>query len=442
MEPEEITQAAVTTPPTAEKQKPERKYYVSWIPYNVTTFEELDAMHEAQEAASQVQELTWQFFAIMENILYEPVENKAQLIQALATELARRMDEVMAGNLEYEKGLEPSLATYFANTIPALLKHKSFGVLKGTDGKFYAYGKPTNNFKDRDEEILEEVAHVEFLTWLDANPDFAPELWLWHEESAKATTNRACWWDWADNSLHAVWELTEEEAKGLLTLAKEYDLAMSHGFYVMKRFGGFIKQYRMFEASVLPREFAANIYTDFTVMEEKMFTSEKRAFLVKRFGEAAVVQMEAENQKQASSLQEAGVQYKEESAFDAKAAIGELKESLPGLIANAVKEALGAVKEEAPADSTSEEQPTEPVDPVADAKQQDAPAPRMSSIADILNSDPITGEKVKALRANDALAKAKPDETAEQPDLAAKGLAAFAKLLQNPDQFRQTPEEV
>lgn len=187
-----------------------------------------------------------------------------------------------------------------------------FFVQKDLSGNWRWFGWVTNNFIDREEEILVDSAHKEFSAFLDENPDEAPELWSWHTPGT-ARKFRADWWDYADGFFVYSGPLTEEEAKQYQALEGK-DIGMSHGFYVLKRIGKYILKYRTFEVSDLPREVAANPYTQFNVErieEEKMFTERKRAYLVEQFGEEKVAQLEAETEDRAKVLQDMGVTQKE-----------------------------------------------------------------------------------------------------------------------------------
>lgn len=190
-------------------------------------------------------------------------------------------------------------------------------VMKGKDGQYYAYGIVSNKFRDRDYakhpkgEIITESAHKEFIEFLDAHPEQAPELWSWHTPGT-ARKSRATWWEYSDGFLQMLWPLTEKEAKAF---DDGEEIAMSHGFYTLKRNSdkGLIEQYRSFEGSDLPLSVAANPYTALEVMQKElsdMFTPEKRAYLVKRLGEDRVKELEGNTEAMGKALETAGVEYK------------------------------------------------------------------------------------------------------------------------------------
>ena len=144
-----------------------------------------------------------------------------------------------------------------------------------------------------------------------------PELWLWHTPKT-AMKNRADWIDYADGFLLASWPLEKEEGELLIELEKEFDQAMSHGFfksplgYDAKE--GIINIYRSFEGSALPREFVANEWTDFATLmqeEKEMFTEEKRGYLVAALGEEKVAELEGSTKDMAEELKALGIEFKE-----------------------------------------------------------------------------------------------------------------------------------
>lgn len=397
MEPEKDT-----TPPAPENG---RKYHVDYIPWGVTSFEDLDALTIAQETTEEVREISWQYMAMLENILFpsDAIDNIPARIRALSLEFARRMERVLAGEV-----IEPK--SYLADSAKEALKSANFAVQKDLQGNWRWYGKPTNNFLDRDEEILTEDGHKWFVQWVNEHPEDMPALWLWHEEKT-ACQYRADWVAWADNALHLSGVLTEAEAQMFLELSKAWDLAMSHGFQVLGRKENLITRYLMFEASVLPREYAANTFTAFTVMEEsKMFSGDERKFLVQALGEDRVRQIETDNEKAASHLRES-VEHKEATPPDTR--LDALTAKVDSILAH-----LAATTPPA------EDQPQ-------DEAGKSAPAPQMSKVAENLAKlDPTQADP---LPKDDPLGKAKP-KTTRTPK---KGLLAVAEFLESPETFKE-----
>jgi len=91
---------------------------------------------------------------------------------------------------------------------------------------------------------------------------------------------------------------------------------MSHGFYPLERDEkqGLILKYRTFEVSELPPQFVANEWTDFAAIRKELtmaFNPDKRAALVKRFGEAKVAELEGKTGEMAKALEAIGAEWKD-----------------------------------------------------------------------------------------------------------------------------------
>jgi hypothetical protein len=209
-------------------------------------------------------------------------------------------------------------ANWFSGLITDIVKRltnkedqkSAFIVTKELDGSYRWFGVVTNKWKDRDGDILVDSAHVEFNEFLDANPQYAPELWTWHTPGT-ARKHKADWWDYYKGFFLYSGPLTEEE--GLEYKETNEPIGMSHGFYVIEKVGRFILKYRTFEVSELPLESAANPFTSFQIKEEQksMFSQRKRAYLVNRFGEDKVKQLEGDVDAREKALQEMNVEWKE-----------------------------------------------------------------------------------------------------------------------------------
>lgn len=322
----------------------EMGYGMPVMPYSgATSIKDALAAMEAQEAAAAIQSSLSLFQSIVSNISASPViTDKASAIASAARELQGLMKDPSpflkaqkdTSPLAWLKGLfsrpedkagarhrkedqdaldnaHEALVRAGANC-PGMMK-----VMKGKDGQYYAYGIVSNKFRDRDYakhpkgEIITESAHKEFVQFLDAHPEQAPELWSWHTPGT-ARKSRATWWEYSDGFLQMLWPLTEKEASAF---DDGEEIAMSHGFYTLKRNAdkGLIEQYRSFEGSDLPLSVAANPYTALEVMQKElsdMFTPEKRAYLVKRLGEDRVKELEGNTETMGKALETAGVEYK------------------------------------------------------------------------------------------------------------------------------------
>lgn len=263
------------------------------------------------------------------------------------------------------------------------VENSGFRVFKDSDGTWRWFGWATNKWRDKDShadpihggEILTDAAHKEYIAWVDKNPARRmPALWPWHTQDA-AHQQKADWLDYADGFVCLSGPLTDEEAKAIQRVAKEYDLGMSHGFYAMgrDRDNGHITKYRTFEVSYLPLEYAANPWTDFVTVEkevEKMgFSESKRAMLALLAGEEFVAEVEQETEAKATMLQEVGVESKElQEEAPAESAAAEAEETAT----EEVEEPASGEPAETAEEST-EATPSESEEPVEKAESEFIP---------------------------------------------------------------------
>lgn len=195
-------------------------------------------------------------------------------------------------------------------TPPPAENKSAFHVFKGLDNEWRWFAWVSNKWRDREGEILTDAAHKDYIQFLNAAPERAPELWLWHTPGT-AHTNKADWWDYQSGFLMFSGVLTPDEAaryKG-----DDTPLGMSHGFWKYEQIGQYITKYRTFEVTILPLDRAANAHTAFHIMEAQMtkeFDPRQRAFLVGKLGEAKVAELEADTEKQAAVLEAAGTDWK------------------------------------------------------------------------------------------------------------------------------------
>ncbi len=221
-------------------------------------------------------------------------------------------------------------------SIPYCLRISSMSALfvrKGRDNQYHLVGNFSNRWRDHDfhaapeqgGEIIASSAHGEYEKWLDKNPQHAPQLWVWHAYGS-AFKSRAEWWAWSGNFFWMSWPLTEDEAKAVEGWAGEEDLGMSFGFYALKYDDrdAVIERYRAFEASILPREAAANKWTGVelvggdTFKGDTMFSDKKMAALRRFFGDEKVQAIVGDDATLAQILDEAGIDSKELSADPAE----------------------------------------------------------------------------------------------------------------------------
>jgi len=268
------------------------------------------------------------------SLRHYPIHDAAHVRNALA----RASQQINRGGKSAEiarKALPKIRATAKKMGIgaPAEGKSSGFRVEKALDGSWRWFGWVSNKFRDRDApaepklggQILSEAAHKEFVEWATADPKRMPELWPWHTKEG-AHDLPADWIDYADGFLMMSGALTAKEAERVQRL-------MSHGLinFDYDKKNGVIRKYRTFEASYLPREHAANEWTDIETLQKEIadmgFNPERRGFLVEALGEERVKKLEGETEGRGKALESLGVEYKELSdTLERLAVAGETEE--------------------------------------------------------------------------------------------------------------------
>ena len=192
----------------------------------------------------------------------------------------------------------------------------NFILTKQANGSWRWFSRYSNMFKDREGEILTNASHKEFAEWCTSTNNY-PELWLWHAKGSRI--GKADFMACVDGFACAS-GLIDDRAKAIaeaLSVGKAGRLGASHGFLPLAMQKGVCSQYRSFEITVLPYDRAANGYTDYNFLkvkgEDMPFTDAHKAFF-KNAGvpDEQVTAWEASTAQFAKSLQEMGLEYKED----------------------------------------------------------------------------------------------------------------------------------
>lgn len=199
-------------------------------------------------------------------------------------------------------------------------------LFKQADGRLRVVGWASNNRRDKDNppEIITEAAHKEFMSYLDAHPEHAPEFWHWHTPGTKYA--KADWWDYADGfTVYSGLVDAGKEAQAEKAAAE--GIGMSHGFHVLgyDNANHHITQYRTFEVSDLPKSRAANPYTSFSTIRKEAsmaFSEAKKAYLLERLPAETVAELERKTSDLKAAADAAGIEAKEVVETPAEVATG------------------------------------------------------------------------------------------------------------------------
>lgn len=370
-----------------------------------TSFEELDASREAQEKINEADNVIWDARWISDNILFSDndVEEKSTLLTKLAEGLRNKLNEVLNKNLDdfdietqlelleikslldnmsfLEKNLDPKkinikkslelLGNEIANGGEVAVKARenyhsvleearkvvmaqpgknnpnSLMVFKDQKGTPRWVGWVSNNFKDREGDILTEEAHKEYVEFLDAHPQAAPEFRIWHQKGT-ARKSPADWWSYENDFLLMSGVLETQEAVSLLKAGQKEILGMSHGFFVMDRDPdnkNIITKYRTFEVSDLPQKFAANSWTNIEAISKEILTmdTQKANYIKDQIGEEQLASLLQSTEEAQKLLNSAGIEQKDITPEE-KEDKGDSNEPTPTLepaVLKAIGEGLG-----------------------------------------------------------------------------------------------------
>lgn len=246
-------------------------------------------------------------------------------------------------------------------TPPVTTAH-ALAVVKQTDGRLRWFARYSNAWLDKDQEILTEEAHKDYVSWAYETGTF-PELWLWHTGGTRF--GEADWLDFSDGFAHAS-GLIDNGKESVVESLSTKDIGVSHGFLSLQQ-GKYVRRYRTYEISVLPKERAAVETSGFNVLDASKeselmaFTEEKRKWLAAAIGDEAVATLEKSTESMAAQLKTLGVEYKEAETVEAAAtaanderikAIGEQVVTLTDTVAKLV-DVVAATKATADAAQTA-----------------------------------------------------------------------------------------
>ena len=251
-----------------------------WIPVGgATTLEgAMDFLME-REKGWRIQELFDLFFDIQNNIINSPsinMINKPIEMSRLINELSSELRRVDAEKSLVTKVKDRFLSIVTSTPDPAteIVKDSggSIALLKSTkDDSTLWMSVVSNNFRDRDipAQIISQEAHKEYVDYL-RNTELGnnyPELWLWHTPSL--AIGKSTWTLENDGFLIMGGHIYPGLEKVAHTAIEKGWDGMSHGFVPLEHdeATAIIHAYRAFEVSMLPRQYAANIWTSNNLQE-------------------------------------------------------------------------------------------------------------------------------------------------------------------------------
>lgn len=281
-----------------------------------TSFADAEAFIDAQSDLSL-------FKTLLDNIMHSAMEADEDIgaaVERLGREFAQRqrrggsrsiLDRVLGiFKVEVEDDLPEEKQS---------ARNSSLFVLKDLQGRWRWLAITTNQFYDREGEVITEEAHREHEAYLDRTKEY-PELRLWHIPGTRV--GRGDFFAYTDGFVLTSGTFDpgyEDSARALFKMRRE--LGVSHGFTFPT--SGFDEKekayhrYRMIEVSPLPFTKAANPWTDFAVenmkevREAMALEPDKKAFLEQVLGEERTARVEEGLSELQRELKGAGVTFKE-----------------------------------------------------------------------------------------------------------------------------------
>lgn len=184
---------------------------------------------------------------------------------------------------------------------------------KQADGRVRVMMRVSNNFKDRHNEIITEAAHKEYEAYVKETGDY-PEFRLWHVPVSRWGQADLVSFDDGFLTVSGLADPGFEEVG--LALATNKEMGVSHGFKGISVLSGEVNWYRMFESSPLPRDEAANYWTNVELvkqLEKGMALADKHKTFFTSLGVPAdkIAQWDTESKSLQGMLKEAGIEFKE-----------------------------------------------------------------------------------------------------------------------------------
>jgi len=281
-----------------------------------------------------------------------------------------------------------------------------FMIYKGADGAYKWIARYSNNFLDKEQEIISADSHKRFVSLVDSGQASLPELWLWHNKDWK--WGSAEWIAYDDTGNNTGFPIAggtvdkgfEPLAKFLMSLPPE-SVGVSHGMPVSSikyddNDSRVIVEHVTREISPLPATWAANDLTGFLVLskdterEEKMI--DKKQELQDKWGLPAGIlgAVEETNKAQADAAQKEGLDSKSKDDPEQSEAQEQQEQ------------------QEQPGAQEQQEQPAEELQPLVEdtgvrrEELQDVVSIIGEQIATLSQAVAAIGEQVKALSVDQA----------------------------------------
>lgn len=249
----------------------------------------------------------------------EAAPDMAEIIVEAVGEAVESVTEALIP-MSMEASYTPPKRKTFSDRLRSLFTRKqsddAFSVFKGTDGEWHFHAIYTNNFEDREDEILTTKGHDKFIARVDMGLIPMPVLQAWHIPGTEHGEADVIWRN--DHFVHAIGHFydTPDAQKAIEFYRKNAGkIKMSHGFVVPQNAfdGKHYDDFNTIEITTLPPYAAANPYTSFEELQTmaKQLTDEKRRYVETLFGKDKVAEIEAADEQRGKALEDMRIAYKD-----------------------------------------------------------------------------------------------------------------------------------
>jgi len=173
-----------------------------------------------------------------------------------------------------------SLADFVIQTVKGILApqppakpletpYKAFTAWKGKDGEWYWLARHTGKWVDREDEILADHAHEEFVQRVQSGKVPLPELWTWHKKGTMHGQADFVWKAGGFTLALGHFVGTKEQKERAAEYYNAHEIKLSHMFKYPKngKRGKVYHAYNTVEITTLPPGAEAFPYTTFEVNE-------------------------------------------------------------------------------------------------------------------------------------------------------------------------------
>lgn len=246
-----------------------------------------------------------------------PPTDMTEAIVEAVEDMAETIVESMPAMMDMGKETRKPFLQRLRDILPKAPPHDdAFSVFKGTDGHWHWHAVYTNNFQDREDEILMERAHDNYIGRVDMGLVPMPTLEAWHVPGSEHGEADMIFRN--GHFVHAVGHFYDDPAsqKAISYYRKNASkLKMSHTFITKAADfdGTHYRDYNTIEITTLPPHAAANPYTsfeEFTTMS-KDITPEKMTYLKAVLGDDKAAEIVAADERRGKALEELQVKYKD-----------------------------------------------------------------------------------------------------------------------------------